>query len=164
MLSTYKFLRRRTRYVYVGTIVILFLYVYYSDYYSKILLRLDNFLHTKTFSPIYPTTVRPNNLKTSFRLMNTFDKVSNHGIPFDIKWNVYLEEFDLLNVKNINSTAVLSSTPIIGTAVSTNHFYEFGFLIRSLAAVHNNTKMLYIYDLGMRYVQYMRRKRLLSKN
>lgn len=148
MLFVYKFIRRRIRCVcFFGFVALFYLRGYYSDYYSAILFSLVN---VNTALPFNLTTVRSQStLQSSFSLANSFDKVSNHGIPFDTKWNIYLDKFDLLNIKNINSNVVLSSTPVIGTAVSSNHFSEILSLLKSLTVVYKDTKMVYIYDLGL---------------
>lgn len=142
MLFVYKFIRRRIRCVcFFGFVALFYLRGYYSDYYSAILFSLVNVNTSLSRSQ--------STLQSSFSLANSFDKVSNHGIPFDTKWNIYLDKFDLLNIKNINSNVVLSSTPVIGTAVSSNHFSEILSLLKSLTVVYKDTKMVYIYDLGL---------------
>lgn len=90
-----------------------------------------------------------NTLDTEFRLLDLFGNASFHAIPFDKKWNIYLKRVKLLNVAKVSDEEIFKSVPIIGTAISSNHFRELQRMLRSLSNVYNNTKLVYVYDLGL---------------
>lgn len=91
-----------------------------------------------------------NNFEIHFRFTTVLENVSMVGKTFDTRWNVYLSKLDLLNLDTVDDRQVLNSEPIIVTAVSSNHFREVLNLLYSLSVLYNGSRIIYIYDLGLR--------------
>lgn len=85
-------------------------------------------------------------LKDEFPLRNSQD-----GLQCNKKWNIYLNELNLLDIRNIDDEKVLLSEPIIATAISSNHVKKFLNLLTSLSYICKRkwNHIVYVYDLGV---------------
>lgn len=81
-------------------------------------------------------------------LSNDFDNTSVSA--FNTSWNRILEELNLLNVKITDDKTVFSSFPVIGTAISSNHLGPYKEFLQTVENFYNNTKLIYLYDLGLK--------------
>lgn len=93
-----------------------------------------------------------NILHKEFKFYYKINDVYKYGAPFNLKWNSVLDQLNLLNIKTIDDEIIYFSVPIIGTAVSSNNFREINQLLHSLSIFFKSKKIVYVYDLGLRYV------------
>lgn len=89
------------------------------------------------------------NLNTEFRFQ-MFNDTKKFGKGFDKKWNVYLNETNLLNVPIVDDETVLNSSPVITTGFNSQCYGRAQGLFNSLRKLYNDTKIVYVYDLGLR--------------
>lgn len=89
-------------------------------------------------------------LDTRFSFNCSSGNVTYYGKRFDKKWNYYLHNLNLLDVQTDDDEKVFNSSPVIVTAISSNHFRESFNLLKSISNVYQNKKMVYVYDLGLR--------------
>lgn len=80
---------------------------------------------------------------------NIFDYSSVSG--FNASWDDVFKELNLLNVTIMDDEIVLSSIPVIGTAISSNHFGPYKEFLQSVEKVYKNKTLIYLYDIGLKY-------------
>lgn len=90
------------------------------------------------------------NRQFKFILENDIYNESYHVAAFSTRWNVILDDLNLLNVKTLNDEEVFSSTPVIVTAISSNHIVPYKRFLQVFENVYNNNKLIYLYDLGLK--------------
>lgn len=90
------------------------------------------------------------NLQFEFIFANDFQNNSSNASSFKTSWNIILDELNLLNVRTLNDEKILTSTPIIGTAISSNHVGPYKEFLRSVENFYKNKKLVYLYDLGLK--------------
>lgn len=133
----------------VFTVLNLFLIKIYSEIIGTS--RLSSLYDYNLQIPFYPKLSKYHVAgERKFQFETIFNNVTHKGLPFDTKWNVYLERMGLLDVTSTDDNKVLNSKPVMVSAVSSNHFVYFLKFMHSLVKVYKPEKMLFIYDLGLR--------------
>lgn len=86
--------------------------------------------------------------------LTKFNNQLQNGRPFDRRWNIYLHEFNLLEINNVDDEQVMKSEPIICTAASSGRtFLEVFVLLDTISAVFQQNRksgVVYLYDLGLK--------------
>lgn len=90
------------------------------------------------------------NLQFECMFVNEFSNNSYHGLVFSTRWNDILDELNLLNVKTLDDEKILTSTPVIGTAISSNHLGPYKEFLRTVENFYKNKTFVYLYDLGLK--------------
>lgn len=89
-------------------------------------------------------------LEDQLQFRRTYNNVEYVGLPFNKSWNKYLQNFRLLHIEQVDDASVLLSQPVHVTAFSDNHYHEAKSMMNYLIQRYNGTRILYLYDLGLR--------------
>lgn len=106
--------------------------------------------NTSTTKPSAATTMLQVANDGDFQFSRKYKDETYVGKRFDKKWDKYLAQLDLLDAKPTDEKKILHSRPVIISAFSNNHYGEARTMIKYIEELYNYTKILYIYDLGMK--------------
>lgn len=140
-----KLIRRKCFVITFSALFVTVISVYYLVDFNK---TYKTILHNNCSSILDKNYFR---LDDQIQFRKCYNNVEYIGLPFSKEWNKYLQNFGLLNVDDINKSYILASEPVYVAAFSDNHYNEAKSMLDYLSQWYNGTKILYLYDLGLRY-------------